>query len=111
MKRVGWIDIEPEGKDLADWADIPEPETVEFLAEVAFERLAIWAPKPLPEPDKVPARYRLAQVLLTQHLAARKAAGDDVSQGVDGLMSRTWPLVREAYDCIRPRRSPTEGLV
>jgi len=111
VKRVGWIDTDPEGADLADWADIPEPETVEFLAEVAFERLAEYAPKPLPEPDEVPARYRLAQVLLTQHLAARKSAGDDVSQGVDGLMTRTWPLVREAYDCIRPRRSVFAGML
>lgn len=111
MNLIGWIDTDPDGDDLASWADVPEQATVDFLAEVAFERLAIWAPKPLPEPDKVPARYRLAQVLLTQHLAARKSAGDDVIQGVDGLMTRTWPLVREAYDCIRPRRSPIEGLV
>lgn len=111
MALVGWVDPET---DLEDWAERPEDTELELLLSAAFEKLSEWAPKPLPtgEPGSpIPARYKLAQRLLTAHLAARKRAGDGEGFGTDGYMISTYPLVREAYEAIRPKRSPLGGLL
>jgi hypothetical protein len=116
---VGWINLET---DFSDWADAPEPEDLKLYAEVAHEKLLEWAPSPIPtgslvDPldgvtilDPIPARYKYAQKLLTQHLYARKRAGDGEGFGADGFMISTYPLVREAYEAVRPKRSPLFGL-
>ena len=108
---VGWLDPE---LDFEDWVDRPEEPLFSLLLLAAWEKLIEWAPKPLPAgtvDDPVPARYKLAQRLLTQHLAARKNAGDGNGFGADGYMIQTYPLVREAYDAIRPKRSNFAGLL
>ena len=105
MALTGWIDLET---DFDDWADAPEPADLELVAKVAHEKLVEWAPSPLPE--TIPARYKYAQKLLTQHLWARKRAGDGEGFGSEGYMIQTYPLVREAYEAVRPKRSPLFGL-
>ena len=110
MALVGWLD---PAKDFDDWVDRPEEPLFSLLLKTAHEKLEEWAPHPLPagtESDPVPARYKLAQRLLTQHLAARKRAGDGDGFGADGYMIQTYPLVREAYDAIRPKRPSFLGL-
>ena len=59
----------------------------------------------------IPKNYKYAQKLLTQHLWARKRAGDGEGFGADGYMISTYPLVREAYDALRPKRGPLKGLL
>ena len=111
MTLIGFIDTET---DLEDWPERPEDPTLANLLGTAFEKVEAWAPKPLPagtEDDPFPARYKYAQLLLTQHLWARKRAGDGEGFGADGFMISTYPLVREAYDAIRPKRSPLLGLL
>lgn len=111
MARVGFLDPEV---DLTDWPAGPEGETLTLLLQAAYEKLALWAPQPLPsggELDPIPARYTYAQMLLTQHLWARKQAGDGEGFGADGYMVSTYPLVREAYEAVRPKRSPLTGLL
>ena len=111
MARIGFVDPET---DLDGWPDGPEEPVLSLLLETAAEKLTEWAPKPLPEgtkEDPFPARYTYAQILLTQHLWARKQAGDGEGFGADGYMVSTYPLVREAYDAVRPRRSPLLGLL
>jgi hypothetical protein len=116
---VGWLD---PATSFEDWADAPEPEDLVLYLEVAYEKILEWAPKPIPTGlvldedgetvlDPIPARYRYAQKLLTQHLYARKRAGDGEGFGADGFMIQTYPLVREAYDAVRPKRSPLMGLL
>jgi hypothetical protein len=108
---VGWIDPDTA---FADWADAPEPEELLRLTKTAYIKAAAWAPKPLPlgtPEDPIPANYETAQILLTQHLAARKRAGDGQGFGADGFMMQTYPLVREAYDALRPKSSPFAGLL
>lgn len=115
---VGWIDLEA---DFSDWADAPEPADLELYAAVAHEKILEWAPAPVPTGllvdaagtvlDPIPARYKYAQKLLTQHLYARKRAGDGEGFGADGFMISTYPLVREAYEAVRPKRSPLKGLL
>lgn len=111
-KVVGFVDMEA---DLGDWADGPASETLqEHLAHVAYEKAAAWAPKPLPagtEAAPFPHRYKYAQVLLIKHLWARKQAGDGEGFGPEGYMIQTYPLVREAFDAIRPKQSPFAGLL
>ena len=111
MAVIGWIETE----DLEDWTEGPEPgPELDLMLSAAYEKLALWAPKPLPagtDLDPVPARYVLAQRLLTQHLWARKRAGDGEGFGADGFMISTYPLVREAYEAVRPKRSPLAGLL
>ena len=111
MAVVGFIDT---ATDLGTWADGPDdPADVEHLAHVAFEKAAAWAPKPLPagsESDPYPHRYKYAQLLLIKHLWARKQAGDGVGFGDEGYMIQTYPLVREAFDALRPKQSPFAGL-
>lgn len=114
----GWLDLEA---DFTDWADAPEAVDLKLYADVAHEKLLEWAPSPAPTGellaedgitilDPVPARYKYAQKLLTQHLYARKRAGDGDGFGADGFMIKTYPLVREAYDAVRPKRSLLRGL-
>lgn len=103
---VGWVDPD---KDLRDWVDGPaDPADRDHLLKVAHEKAVSWAPATVPAP--VPESYKYAQILLTKHLWARKQAGDGVGFGTDGYMVSTYPLVREAYDAIRPRRSPFAGM-
>lgn len=115
---VGWINL---ATDFEDWADAPEPEDLKLEAETAYEKLLEWAPSPVPTGkildvdgvtvlDPIPARYKYAQKLLTQHLCARKRAGNGEGFGSDGYMISTYPLVREAYESVRPKRSPLKGL-
>ena len=108
---IGFVDPE---KDLGVWPDGPDTdETLVLLLGVAYEKAAAWAPKPLPagtDEDPVPYGYKFAQIMLTKHLWARKQAGDGVGFGPDGFMIQTYPLVREAYDAIRPKQSPFAGL-
>lgn len=111
MPAVGWVDPD---SDFEDWVDRPDEPLFSLLLATAHEKLIVWAPKPLPAgtvADPVPARYKLAQRLLTQHLAARKRAGDGDGFGADGFMIQTYPLVREAYDLIRPKKSSLAGLL
>jgi hypothetical protein len=117
---IGWLDPET---DLGDWMDAPEDDLeLRSFLETAYEKLLDWAPEPVPTGllldedgetvlDPVPARYKYAQRLLAQHLAARKRAGDGEGFGSDGFMISTYPLVREAYEAVRPRRSPLKGLL
>lgn len=109
---IGWLDPVIEHQK---WADGPADEDdLAELLEVAFEKLAEWAPKPLPAGttgDPVPHRYKFAQRLLAQHLWVRKQAGDGEGFGAEGYMIQTYPLVREAYEAVRPKRSPLEGLL
>lgn len=103
---IGWVDPE---KDLGDWVDGPaDTDTRDHLLKVAHEKAVAWAPSPLPDP--VPESFKYAQLLLVKHLWARKQAGDGVGFGADGYMVSTYPLVREAFDALRPRRSPFAGL-
>lgn len=108
MALVGWLD---PATDFANWAEAPEPEDMALELETAFIKACEWAPKPLPDPAAAPANYKYAQRLLTQHLWARKKAGDGEGFGADGYMIQTYPLVREAYDAIRPKRGPLAGLL
>jgi len=106
MALIGWLDPET---DFATWADAPEPADMALEVETAYIKCLAWAPQPIPE--VVPANYKYAQKLLTQHLWARKKAGDGDGFGADGYMIQTYPLVREAYDALRPKRGPLAGLL
>lgn len=112
MAQCGWVDTV---RDLEGWADGPADQAeVEQLAWVAYEKAAAWAPKPLPAgtpADPYPHGYKYAQKLLIKHLWARKQAGDGEGFGPDGYMIQTYPLVREAFDAIRPKQSPFAGLL
>lgn len=112
MAVVGFVDTE---KDLGAWVDGPGTAAeTNMLLQVAYTKAAAWAPKPLPagtEDDPVPYAYTFAQILLTKHLWARKQAGDGQGFGADGYMIQTYPLVREAYDAIRPSQGPFAGLL
>lgn len=106
MAIVGWLDTV---EVVEDWSDAPQEATLKRLLGVAHEQLVSYAPKPLVDP--VPASYELAQLLLTQHLWARKRAGDGDTYGPDGFQFSTYPLVMEARGLIRPRTSPLDGLL
>lgn len=106
---IGWVSI---GETLALWSAAPgEPEDgyapLPALLGVAHEVMEAYAPAVQGAP---PERYKMAQVLYTQHLWARKQSGDTDSSGVDGLAISTYPLVMEARSLVRPRRSQFGGL-
>lgn len=110
MAVIGWLDPET---DFETWADAPEPgEMVEELW-AAYDKCLEWAPQPVPDPlpEATRHRYKLAQRFLVQHLVTRKRAGDGEGFGADGYMRQTYPLVREAYDALRPKRSPLDMIL
>jgi len=106
VATVGWADTT---KVTADWPDAPDATTLVQLLAVAHEVLEEYAPKPVLDPP--PERYTLAQVLLCQHLAARKRAGDGDTYGPEGFQFSTYPLVMEARALIRPKASPLAGVL
>lgn len=106
MALVGWLDTTAV---VADWSDAPVQATLVQLLAVAHEQLEAYAPKPVLDPP--PESYKLAQLLLTQHLWARKRSGDGDTYGPDGFQFSTYPLVMEARGLIRPRTSPLAGLL
>lgn len=112
LGRIGFVDVE---RDLGEWVDGPaDSHTLHMLVATAAAKAQAWAPKPLPagtDEDPIPYNYTFAQIMLTKHLWARKQAGDGEGFGADGYMIQTYPLVREAYDAIRPRRNVLAGLL
>lgn len=106
MVQVGWVDT---AEVQQDWPDAPDLEPLKRLLAVAHETLEAYAPKPILDPP--PERYSMAQVLLCQHLAARKRAGDGDTYGPEGFQFSTYPLVMEARGLIRPKASPLDGLL
>jgi len=105
---IGWVETD----DILEfWSDAPEYEAGGVLADlldVAHELCVAYAPKPTLDP--APARYKLAQIMLTKHLWARKNTGDSSTMGPDGFAMSTYPLVLEARGLLRPKRSPFSGL-
>lgn len=106
MALVGWLTTE---EVTAEWPDAPQDTTLVRLLGVAHEALVEYAPAPLPL--VIPERYKLAQLLLTQHLWARKRSGDGDTYGPEGFSFSTYPLVMEARGLIRPRANPLAGLL
>jgi hypothetical protein len=105
---IGWVDTD---ELLEFWADAPDyvpGGVLATLLDAAHEVLEAYAPKPVLDP--APARYTLAQILLTQHLWARKQAGDGQGFGAGEFQMSTYPLVLEARSLMRPRTSPFAGL-
>lgn len=108
MAVIGWVDT-AELDEL--WADAPAYTAGGALAtllDTAYDLLAAYG---APLLDPAPARYTLAQVLLTQHLWARKQAGDSSTYGGSDFQMSTFPLVLEARGLMRPRTSPFAGLL
>ena len=107
MALVGWVDTVEVAQD---WADAPEDAQLTRLLGVAHEVLTeyVGSAQLL---DPAPDRYGLAQVMLTQHLWARKRGGDGDNFGPDGFQFSTYPLVMEARGLMKPKRSPLLGLL
>lgn len=107
MAVVGWVD----SVALKDkWWDAPELPELEQLLAVAFEVCLAYAP-PLEAGATVPASWAMAQELQVKHLFARDKAGNRDSVGPDGFTVSTFPLVLEARNLLRPRRSPFLGVL
>lgn len=107
MAVIGWVDTEQVA---ADWADAPEDAQLIALLGAAHELLVEYVGQ-AQLLDPPPLRYGLAQVMLTQHLWARKRSGDGDSMGPDGFQFSTYPLVMEARGLMKPKRSPLLGLL
>jgi hypothetical protein len=106
---IGWVDTD---EILDYWSDAPDyvpGGVLATLLDTAHELLAGYAGATLIDP--APARYTFAQILLTQHLWARKQAGDGNGFGAEGFTMSTYPLVLEARGLMRPKTSPFAGLL
>jgi len=105
---IGWVETD----DILEyWSDAPDYTPGGILAtllDVAHELCAGYAPQPLLDP--APARYMLAQIMLTKHLWARKNTGDSSTMGPDGFVMSTYPLVLESRSLLRPKTSPFAGM-
>lgn len=106
MPVVGWADT---AQVADDWPDAPAEAQLTSLLAVAHEVLVEYVGK-AQVLDPAPERYGLAQVMLTQHLWARKRGGDGDSFGPEGFTFSTYPLVMEARSLMKPKTSPLLGL-
>jgi hypothetical protein len=104
---VGWADTDEVAED---WTDSPPAAQLTRLLAVAHELLVEYV-GPANVLDPPPERYGLAQVMLTQHLWARKRGGDGDTFGPDGFQFSTYPLVMEARGLMKPKTSPLAGLL
>ena len=109
---VGWLTV---GEAIALWADAPgEPSEgyVDLVAllEAAHDDLRRYAPLSVFPAGQAPAGVKLAQIMLTQHLAARKRSGDGENYGAEGFQMSTYPLVLEAKDRMKRYRGQFRGL-
>lgn len=107
MAVVGWADTDEVAED---WTDAPEVGQLTRLLGVAHEVLVdyVGTANVL---DPPPERYAMAQVMLTQHLWARKRGGDGDTFGPDGFQFSTYPLVMEARGLMKPKQAPWAGLL
>lgn len=109
---VGWVTIR---EAIGLWADAPGEEEdgyldLTILLSAAHDDLLRYAPRAVFAPGAAPAGAKLAQVLLTQHLAARKRSGDGENYGAEGFQMSTYPLVLEARDQVKRWRGIFRGL-
>jgi hypothetical protein len=107
MAEVGWVDTDEVAED---WADAPDDAQLTRLLAVAHEVLVEYVGEGNVL-DPAPERYKLAQVMLTQHLWARKRGGDGDTFGPEGFTFSTYPLVMEARGLMKPKRSTLAGLL
>jgi hypothetical protein len=107
MAIVGWVDSDALK---AEWWDAPDQAELDALLGVAFEVCLAYAP-PLAAGAVVPESWAMAQKLQAKHLFARDKSGNRESVGPDGYTVSTFPLVLEARNLLRPKRSPFEGLL
>lgn len=107
MAVVGWADTDEVAED---WPDAPAEAQLARLLGVAHEVLVEYVGK-ANVLDPAPERYALAQVMLTQHLWARKRGGDGDTFGPEGFAFSTYPLVMESRSLMLPKRSPLTGLL
>ncbi len=105
MAVVGWVDPVALA---AKWFDAPEEPELTALLGAAYTVCLAYAPDPVPEIP--PNTYALAQEMQVKHLYARSKAGNGDSMGPEGYTVSTFPLVLEARNLLRPRRSPFAGL-
>lgn len=107
MATIGWVD---SALYKAEWWDAPDTAELDFLLGVAHEVCLAYAPA-LAEGAPVPKSWALAQKLQTKHLYARDQSGNKDTVGPDGYTVSTFPLVLEARNLLRPKRSPFEGIL
>lgn len=107
MALIGWVDSVALKED---WWDAPELPDLEALLGVAHEVCLAYAPA-LAEGATAPKAWAMAQTLQAKHLYARDKSGNRETVGPDGYTVSTFPLVLEARQLLRPRRSPFEGLL
>jgi len=108
MALVGWADTDEVADD---WTDAPPTGQLTRLLGVAHELLVEYVGGEAKLLDPPPDRYGLAQVMLAQHLWARKRGGDGDTFGPDGFQFSTYPLVMEARGLMKPKTSPFAGLL
>lgn len=110
---VGWVTIK-EALEL--WPDAPgEPEDdyapLPILLGTAHAQLLRYARKAVfTDPAAIPPEVKMAQVLMVQHVAARKRSGDGEGYGTDTFQASTYPLVLEAKANLKPWRTVLGGL-
>lgn len=107
MAIVGWVDSVALK---TEWWDAPDQAELDDLLAAAHEVCLAYAPA-LAEGAPVPKSWAMAQKLQAKHLYARDKSGNRDSVGPDGYTVSTFPLVLEARNLIRPKRSPFEGLL
>lgn len=116
---VGWVDVEQVGAIWED-ADLLEDAALREVLAAAHEDAVDYLrdsagtftdPTELDPPEEVPARWRVAQVMLARHIWARMRTGNSDSYGPDGMQLSTYPLVLEARAQLRPKRSPLAGIL
>lgn len=116
---VGWVTLEQAG-GLWEDADLLETSTLATVLSAGYEDAVDYLrdsagsytdPRELDPPQEVPARWRVAQVMLARHIWARMRTGNSDSYGPDGMQLSTYPLVLEARAQLRPKRSPLAGIL
>lgn len=107
MTLIGWADTDEVAED---WADAPAEAQLKRLLGAAHEMLVEYVGQGNLL-DPAPERYTMAQVMLTQHLWARKRGGDGDTFGPEGFSFSTYPLVMEARGLMKPKQAPWAGLL
>jgi hypothetical protein len=111
---VAWHDA---SSARAQWTNAPGGTVLDELLEVAREQCLAWAPyeptyePPVEDEDKVPTRYRVAQLMEAKALwDAQKTGPSTEGIGMEGYSVPVRPMSWAIKNVLRSP-SPTVGLV
>lgn len=102
MPVIGWVDTDTLSGLWPDSDNLATADLEDVLA-TAHEQCLEYLPPEARNPETVPKRYRLAQVMQAKALARATVVGSDDNLAGDGITVTLFPMDWTVKNLLRPK--------